>query len=151
MYVQRAYCNLNQHLDVFLSHCLGRKRVCKNWCGGIEHCYTQAEVSRLQSRFVTLFLSVWVTACRIQNQQHGLCRGWAPWPSQPLQKAVMWSCLGFTARLQIQFHLPWASLCSLPAPWQVPTSLMLSRETPGHARDPEHSPGTASFWHSVIQ
>lgn len=148
MYVERAYCNLNQHLDVPLSCCLGRRGVCKNWCGRIEHCYTQAEVSRLQSRFLLPF-SFHREWLHVEYKTSSMVCVGAELPDPP-SRCRRQRCAR-SARLQIQFHLPCASLCSLPAPWQVHTSLMLSRETPRHARDSEHSPGTASFWHSVIQ
>lgn len=152
MHVERAYCNLNQHLYVPLSHCLGRKGVCKNWCGRTEHCYTQAEVSRLQSRFLLSF-SFQCEWLHVEYRISSMVSVGAELPAPPSQcrrqpRGAAWSSLrGWWSH----FACPAPPLCSLPASWQVHTSLMLSRETTRHAQDPEHSPGTASFWHSVIQ
>lgn len=149
MYVERAYCNLIQYLDVPLFSCLGRKEICKNWCGRIEHCYTQAEVSKLQSRFLFCF-SLQCEWLHVEYKVGStVCVGLS---SLPLPAGAAGSDVELSARARCEAADPISLALHLPcAPCQAHTSLMLSRETPRHAQDPEPSPGTASFWHSVIR
>lgn len=72
--------------------------------------------------------------------------------SLPLPAGAEGSDVELSARARCEAADPISLALRLPcAPCQAHTSLMLSRETPRHAQDPEHSPGTASFWRSVIR